>query len=204
MTAILSTQDLVLRRDDTPETFDVGRGLTLLNTRRESDSTLLSLALAGRFRPHSGEILLDGEPSTTRQRFKQIALAGVSEIDSLDRLVRVRDVVREQIAWSQGFFQPVPHKAEAIKSHKNVEKWLEPLQLEDIDMQAEIGDIGPTDRFRLRILLALISRPDAKLLIVDDIDQVRKMDIRHKLLDDLRGVAVYVPVMVNTVNKEGL
>lgn len=204
MTAILSTQDLVLRRDDTPETFDVGRGLTLLNTRRESDSTLLSLALAGRFRPHSGEILLDGEPSTTRQRFKQIALAGVSEIDSLDRLVRVRDVVREQIAWSQRFFQLVPHKAEAIKSHKNVEKWLEPLQLEDIDMQAEIGDIGPTDRFRLRILLALISRPDAKLLIVDDIDQVRKMDIRHKLLDDLRGVAVYVPVMVNTVNKEGL
>lgn len=204
MTAILSTQDLVLRRDDTPETFDVGRGLTLLNTRRESDSTLLSLALAGRFRPHSGEILLDGEPSTTRQRFKQIALAGVSEIDSLDRLVRVRDVVREQIAWSQRFFQPVPHKAEAIKSHKNVEKWLEPLQLEDIDMQSEIGDIGPTDRFRLRILLALISRPDAKLLIVDDIDQVRKMDIRHKLLDDLRGVAVYVPVMVNTVNKEGL
>mgnify|MGYP007008261179 FL=1 len=54
------------------------------------------------------------------------------------------------------------------------------------------------------MLLALISRPDAKMLIVDDVDQVRKMDIRRKLLDDLRGVAVHLPVMVNTVNEEGL
>ena len=204
MTPILSTEDLVLRKGDTPENFDIGRGLTLLNTRRESDSTLLSLALAGRFNPRSGTILLDGEEASTRKRFKQVALAGVTEIDGLDRLVRIRDVVREQIAWSQGVFAITPHKTEAIKSHKNVEKWLEPLQLEDIDMMAQVGDIGPTDRFRLRILLALISRPDAKLLIVDDVDQVRKMDIRAKLLDDLRGVAVHLPVMVNTVNEEGL
>ena len=204
MTPILSTQDLVLRKGDAPETFDIGRGLTLLNTRRESDSTLLSLALAGRFNPHSGTILLDGEETRTRQRFKQIALAGVTEIDGLDRLVRIRDVVREQIAWSQGFFARTPHKAEAIKSHDNVEKWLEPLQLEDIDMMAQVGDIGPTDRFRLRVLLSLIARPDAKMLIVDDVDQVRKMDIRKKILGDLRGVAAYLPVMVNTVNEEGL
>ena len=204
MTPILSTQDLVLRKGDTPENFDIGRGLTLLNTRRESDSTLLSLALAGRFNLHSGTILLDGEETRTRQRFKQIALAGVTEIDGLDRLVRIRDVVREQIAWSQSFFARTPHTSEAIKSHDNVEKWLEPLQLEDIDMTAHVGDIGPTDRFRLRVLLALISRPDAKMLIVDDVDQVRKMDIRRKLLDDLRGVAVHLPVMVNTVNEEGL
>ena len=85
-----------------------------------------------------------------------------------------------------------------------MEKWLEPLQLEDLDMMAHVGDIGPTDRFRLRVLLALISRPNAKLLVVDDVDQVRKMDIRRKLLDDLRGVAVHLPVMVNTVNEEGL
>ena len=204
MTPILSTHDLVLRKGDTPETFDIGRGLTLLNTRRESDSTLLSLALAGRFNPHSGSITIDGEETTTRQRFKRVALAGVTEIDGLDRLVRVRDVVREQIAWSQSFFARTPRSAEAIKSHPNVEKWLEPLQLEDLDMMAQIGDIGPTDRFRLRILLALISRPGADLLVVDDVDQVRKMDIRRKLLDDLRGVAVHLPVMVNTVNKEGL
>ena len=204
MTPILSTQDLVLRKGDAPETFDIGRGLTLLNTRRESDSTLLSLALAGRFNPHSGTVLIDGEETTTRQRFKQVALAGVTEIDGLDRLVRIRDVMREQIAWSQSFFARTPRSAEAIKSHPHVEKWLEPLQLEGIDLTAQVGDIGPTDRFRLRVLLALISRPDAKLLVVDDVDQVRKMDIRRTLLDDLRGVAVHLPVMVNTVNEEGL
>ena len=42
------------------------------------------------------------------------------------------------------------------------------------------------------------------MLIVDDVDQVRKMDIRKKILGDLRGVAAYLPVMVNTVNEEGL
>ena len=204
MTPILSTQDLVLRKGDSPETFDIGRGLTLLNTRRESDSTLLSLALAGRFNPHSGTILLDGEELTTRQRFKDVALAGVTEIDSLERLVRIRDVVREQIAWSQGFFARTPRTSEAIKSHPHVEKWLEPLRLTDIDLMAQVGDIGPTDRFRLRVLLSLIARPDAKMLIVDDVDQVRKMDIRKKILGDLRGVAAYLPVMVNTVNEEGL
>ena len=204
MTAILSAQDLVVRRGDAPETFDIGRGLTLLNTSRESDSTLLSLTLAGRHRPHSGTILLDDEPSSHRERFKQIALAGVQEIDSLDRLVRVRDVVREQIAWSQGFFRRTPHTSEAIKSHKHVERWLEPLQLEEIDLTEQVGEISPLDRFRLRVLLALISRPEATMLIVDDIDQVRDMDLRRELLDDLRGVAVHLPVMVNTVNEEGL
>lgn len=204
MTAILSAEDLVVRKGDAPESFDIGRGLTLLNTSRESDSTLLSLTLAGRHRPHSGTILLDDEPSSHRQRFKEIALAGVPEIDSLDRLVRVRDAVREQIAWSQGFFKRTPHKTAAIKAHKHVEKWLEPLQLEDIDMTDKVGDISPLQRFRLRILLALISRPEAALLIVDDIDQIRDMELRRVLLDDLRGVAVHLPVMVNTVNEEGL
>ena len=69
---------------------------------------------------------------------------------------------------------------------------------------AKVGDITPLERFRLRVLLALISRPEAKLLIVDDIDQVRDMKLRKLLLSDLRGVAVHLPVMVNTVNEEGL
>lgn len=204
MSAILSVQGLVLRSGDEPESFDIGRGLTLLNTARESDSTLLSLALAGRFRPAEGTILLDGEPTTHHDRFRDIALAGVPEIDSIDRLVRVRDAVREQIAWSQSFFKRTPRSPEAIKAHPYVEKWLEPLQLEELDLLAKVGGITPLERFRLRVLLALISRPEAKLLIVDDIDQVRDMKLRKLLLSDLRGVAVHLPVMVNTVNEEGL
>ena len=81
---------------------------------------------------------------------------------------------------------------------------MEPLQLEELDLLAKVGDITPLERFRLRVLLALISRPEAKLLIVDDIDQVRDMKLRKLLLSDLRGVAVHLPVMVNTVNEEGL
>ena len=58
------------------------------------------------------------------------------------------------------------------------------------------------DRFRLRILLALVSRPNAELLVVDDVDQVKKMALRRQIMDDLEVVASYLPVIVTTVNEE--
>ena len=77
MTPILSTQDLVLRKGDTPETFDIGRGLTLLNTRRESDSTLLSLALAGRFNPHSGTMTTVKASTKVAETQSMVNISGV-------------------------------------------------------------------------------------------------------------------------------
>ena len=58
------------------------------------------------------------------------------------------------------------------------------------------------DRFRFRILLALVSRPNAELLIVDDVDQIRDMSLRAKLLDNLYAVAEEVPVLVTSANEE--
>ena len=57
---------------------------------------------------------------------------------------------------------------------------------------------------RLRVLLALIARPDAPLIIVDDPDQLRNFELRKEFIDNLRDVAKLKPVLVNSVNKEDL
>lgn len=199
-TFVLETRDLVLEKGNPPENFRAGRGLTLLNTRRESSSTLLSLALAGRHRQHSGEIEVAGRTSV-HDRFKVTALAGVPEIERIDRLVPAREVVREQVAWASPFFSFTPRKQEKLKEHDLVAPWLAPLELEELDLDRKVGELHVLDRFRLRVLLALIARPEAELLIVDDIDQIKQMELRQTLLEELREVARDVPVLVNTVNE---
>lgn len=191
MTVVLTTQDLVVRKGGNPITMEAHEGLTIVQTRRESGASRLAMALADRFKPHSGTV--DGPG------FKRTALAGADFIDNLERQVSVRETIREQVAWAQPFFSRVPKD---IMSHKFVEPWLEPVHLEDLDPDKHIGDLGVMDRFRLRILLALVSRPEAELLVVDDVDQVKKMSLRHQIMDDLEVIAAHVPVIVTTVNEE--
>lgn len=191
MTVVLTTQDLVVRKGGTPITMEAHEGLTIVQTRRESGGSRLAMALADRFKPHSGTV--DGPG------FKRTALAGADFIDNLERQVSVRETIREQVAWAQPFFSWVPKD---VMGHKLVEPWLEPVRLEDLDPDKHIGDLGVMDRFRLRILLALVSRPEAELLVVDDVDQVKKMPLRHQIMDDLEVIAEHVPVIVTTVNEE--
>ena len=188
---VLTARDLVLYKGDRPVTLEVTDGVTVIQTVRESASTSLAMALAGRFRPHSGTI--DGPG------FKRTALAGVPLLDSLERQVSVREVLREQVAWAQPFFSWTPKD---IMRHKYVARWLAPLQLQGLDAEQPVGELNVLERFRLRILLALVSRPYAELLIVDDIDQIKDMDLRQELLGDLVSVATHVPVVFTTVNEE--
>jgi len=54
----------------------------------------------------------------------------------------------------------------------------------------------------LSILLAIMARPDADLLIVDDIDQLRSMELRNKLLVKLRDYSQLKPVIATSVNPD--
>ena len=191
MTHILSATDLVLRKGDTPVSVDAEEGFNFLQVGRESSATTLAMTLAGRYKQHSGSV--DGPG------FKRTALAGVHMIDSLDRQIPVRDLLREQIAWSQPFFKPTPRRP---LEHDAVTRWLEPLGLEDLEEKTKVGELHVLNRFRLRILLALVSRPDAELLIVDDVDQIRDMSLRSELLDNLHTVAEDVAVLVISANEE--
>ena len=191
MSPVLTAHDLVVRKDATPVNLEAYEGLTIVQTKREVGGTNLAMALAGRYKPYSGTV--DGPG------FKRTALAGVDFIDSLERQVSARECIREQVAWAQPFFSRTPKD---IMGHKLVEPWLAPLKLEDLDVDKTVGELGVMDRFRLRVLLALVSRPKAELLVVDDIDQLKKMALRHDMMMDLAEVAEYVPVIVTTVNEE--
>ena len=55
---------------------------------------------------------------------------------------------------------------------------------------------------RLGIALALLARPEAQLLVVDDPDQVRSMELRAEVLHALKGVAEDLPVVVVSTNPD--
>lgn len=196
---IVRVSDLALHKKSPRLTFDCGSGLTLIVADRESGASTLSLALAGRYSPAAGTIEV-GKAASTRQRFRSVALAGAPLIDSLERPVTVRETIREQVAWAQPFYRRVPRD---ILAHRYVAPWLGPLGLAGLDTAAAVGDTDPGTRLRLRTLLALVSRPAATLLVVDDPDQLRSTRLREEFLADLKELSAHLPVVATTVNPDG-
>lgn len=78
-------------------------------------------------------------------------------------------------------------------------RWLEPLNL-DIDPHLPVGELSNLDRLRLRVLIGLVCRPDALALVVDDIDQLRSIQLTDKLVDSLTAVFEHLPVVALSVN----
>lgn len=173
-------------------------GLTLLSTGRESQSSSFSLVLSGRMRASTGTIELNGEPIKATKLAKHVALAGIPEIDSLERLVTVRTVVREQLAWSSPWYLMVTRDISDSGRWVDVEKHLGL----NLNPKTLIGDLSVLERFKLRIALALLARPEAQLLVVDDPDQVRSMELRAEVLHALKGVAEDLPVVVVSTNPD--
>lgn len=221
--SVLAADDLVLARGVEPVNFQVGPGLTILCNHRENYTTALAMTLAGRRRSVSGDVLLaaprkgrkghkgggaavavsDGPghlaSASVRQRFSRVALAGVLEIDSLERQVPVREAIREQVAWVLPWYRLVPRD---IMKHPAVTEWSELLGLTELDASEPAGALEVVPRFLVRVLLALITRPHADLLIVDDLDQLRDMSLRARALEVLTRVSSKLPVLVQTVNPE--
>ena len=63
-----------------------------------------------------------------------------------------------------------------------------------------MGGLHPAQRFRLRVLLALIDRPTADYLVVDDIDAVKSLALRDDLITSLVALAADIPVVALTAN----
>lgn len=181
-------------------------GLTLIHTDREQAATTLSMTLCGRMKEASGSVIVCGadgkEFHSPKQRFLHTAIAGVPEIDSLERLVPVRTVIREQAAWHEKWWKPTPRNIDTIASYRKA------ADLLGFDMDNEaakrtlVGQLDPYRRFVLRIVLAIMSRPDAALLLVDDIDQLRSLELRNNLLRNLRSLSATMPVVAMSVNPD--
>lgn len=199
MAPVLEVKDLrVGKTQEEPGwSFELREGFNLLHNSRENQSTALALTLAGRHRSVSGSITLTGSPASTRRRYKEVALGGATEVDALERLVPVRAVLREQVAWSSHPWSRVPRQ---VLQHRFVAPWLEPLGLADLDVAIPVGELSTLDRYALRILLGLVGRPKASLLVADDVDQLKSTDLRAEMLDRFDAVSRLLPVVVFTVN----
>ena len=93
-----------------PLTFTApASGLTVLSGRGGSGRTALALTLAGRMASTTGEVTVLGK--TKRSKIRQmVAVAGVEQIDALDRDVTIRTALSEHLNWSRWWWT-VPRRA---------------------------------------------------------------------------------------------
>ncbi|WP_246389046.1 hypothetical protein [Corynebacterium incognita] len=145
-----------------------------------------------------GRLEVAGETKPARIR-RTVAVAGIDAIDALDRDVRVRTVLTEHRGWSRPWLSWTSRVDEdyyeALCADVFGHRPLPPLD-------AYVAQLSSLDRILLRIALAL--RPatgsEIKLLIMDDLDQVRESADRAALLDTLVRLAERFPVVINSVN----
>ena len=202
---VLRTHDLVLSTGSRKPDLDIGEGLTLIHAERESSATVFAMTLAGRMKPKKGAVALGGDEQTKPSHLhRDVALAGVSQLDELERLVPLRVVIREQAAWAQPWYKFVPYDVTKIASFRWACDLLGLEVTKEMAKKQTVGGMNPKNRLLLRIALALVARPNASLLIVDDIDQVRSMELRHEVLERLARVSREIPVIAFSANPDSI
>lgn len=212
---LVQLRDFAMVKGSLPFDLELYRGLTVIETGREAHATTLSLCLAGRMKPAQGVIALNvsgnaaaraseaaekgsvpAEITAPRRRAPYVAIAGVTELDALERLVPVGVVAREQVAWSQRWFKRAPKDPYL---DPRFAEWAEAIGL-DVDPNAKVGDLSARERFQLRIVLGLIARPKAELLIVDDVDQLKSIDAIHATTEAMANLSRRISVVSVSVN----
>lgn len=199
----VEAQDLELKGDEGrvfgPLSFAIpNQGLTNLLGKGGSGRTALALILSGRMKPTGGSLRVLGEskPKPIRSR---VAIAGVEQIDLLERSVTVQDVLTESMSWSKPWFKPMrkatQEDLERFCNYVYGDRDLPPLD-------AYISQLDNLDKIMLRISLALLPADNkpVELLIMDDIEQVHENDDRAILLQVLERLSRDIPVVVNSSN----
>ncbi|MDH6246619.1 hypothetical protein [Mycobacterium sp. OTB74] len=152
------------------------------------------LTLAGRLKPTSGTVTVNGD-SGPRAIRRHCAIAAFSEIDDLEEMVTVRTVLSEQRRWLAPWFSLVPEEAGTT------------------EMEAVFGDdpapspgtfiieLSDLELFLLRITLALMS--DRPILVVGDLEQVRDNERRAAAVQRLGALAEQRTIVVGVTNPLG-
>ena len=169
-----------------PLTFSLDGGLSVLRGDAGSGRTSLLLTLAGRMKHDGGTLTVAGLelPHKLRAVQKLSAVAGFSGIDSLEESVTVGATLRERLAWLSPWWSMVRKLDDA-----DVAQICGPVFGDQPAPAAStlIWDLDETEKFLLRIALAMMGRP--KVLFVDDIEQIRNSDSRAIVWHRLAAVA---------------
>ncbi|MDV3129836.1 ATP-binding cassette domain-containing protein [Mycobacterium sp. 21AC1] len=169
-------------------------GVTVLVAPSGSGRTALLMTLAGRMRPAGGELTVLGHHRAA-DIFKNSALAGIDEIDTVAESVTVRDLVTEQRRWDADWYRLVRRADEndlvTMCAPVFGERPL-PSLTEYFDGLTEL------DQILLRIALANTSTPP--LLVVGNLDHITEDHSREVLLDRLIVLGQQQTVVTTTVN----
>lgn len=182
-----------------PLSFTVpARGLTILSGSGGGGRTALALTIAGRMKPGSGELrVLD---HTKRAEIRdRVAIAGVEQVDLLDRDVTVKTLLTEHLNWSRHWWS-LRKTADQDYLENIASEIFGPRSLPPLD--AYVSELHGVDKHLLRMALALhpANGHDIELLVVDDLEQIHEVADQYLLLMRLAEISKDIPVIVNAVN----
>ena len=175
-----------------------GNGLTILSGRGGSGRTSLALSISGRMKLDAGSMTVLGEQNPNKIN-KKVTIAGVEEIDGLDGDVRLKTVLTDHKSWSNPWIKWTKPADQSYYEALCGEVFGD-RELPSLD--SYVAELDSLDNILIRISLALApaNSHEIRMLVMDDLEQVREYDLRLVLIDVLSRLAQRMPVIVNTVN----
>ncbi|WP_084702435.1 ATP-binding cassette domain-containing protein [Rhodococcus sp. AD45] len=178
-----------------PVDLDIGAGgVTVIEGSAGSGRTSLLLALSGRLKPSSGSLSVFGR-TRPRDIFDICSIAGFEDIDELAQSVTVRDLVTEQIRWDAPWYKLIGRAGdEQLAAVCGPVFGDHPLPR----LGQYVSDLGELEATLLRIAVANTKK--TAVLVIDDLEQVRRDYERAYLVERLADLGRYQTVICSTVN----
>lgn len=169
-----------------PLAFALDTGLTVLRGDPGSGRTSLLLTLSARMKHDAGTLTVGGYelPRDLRPVQKLSAIAGFSGIDDLEESVTVGAALRERRAWLSPWWARV-HRFNDVEVAGICAPVFGSLPIPHAN--TVIWDLDEQQRFLLRIALAMMASP--RILLVDDLEQVRSTESRAAVWARLAAIA---------------
>jgi len=160
--------------------------ITVVLGNRGSGRTSLLLAAAGRMRIDKGTVRVFGiDANTSAGELRRLTgIAGFDAIDLLESEATVAEAVRERFTWIAPWYRRVRHLRP-----EDVSRILQPVfgQMVIPEARSLVRDMTEAQELLVRIALALLESP--RMVLVDDLDEVKDPRERAAVADRLTALA---------------
>lgn len=184
---------------------DVPAGATLVvRGRAGTGKTSLLLTLAGRMKPSAGSLRVLGQelPARAAAVRRRVALAEVRGVNELDDALTVEQHVAERLVLHQPWYRPWVSADQVADQLDRVRAALTQTaeagaDLPELRPREFVSDIDPLERMTLGVVLALVGRPE--VLVVDDVDSLRRTEDRRRAWESLEALQRQSPTPLTIV-----
>lgn len=170
-------------------------GVTVLQGSGGRGRTSLLLTLSGRMKPTKGTLRAFGRTNDAQYLFTRAAMGFIDEVDGIEQTIRVRDVLTEQLRWHAPWYRWVKQA-----NDDDLERLCRPVfgDLELPSLTSYVEELPELTSALFRIAMANLRRPE--LLVVGGIDNLRRTENSHKMLDRLIDLGRTQTVVTADVN----